>query len=353
MNPSSFIKDIGRSFFVSCFLPAVFFISLGLLLLQDFLPKTIIKRIISSPYLFGGDWLISVIIIVWLSFALYSILPWTLNLYEGNLFPKFVQKRMISSLRKHWYIPKSPNIQKIINLKNQLEKSLSDCERQDCAKEFGCCRQAAINEYLNLEPYCPIEPNEPEFLLPTRLGNLLRSCMYYPMKRYNMNGDLLWPRLVNILPRDFLDAKDDNESRLIFMLNSSLLAYALSTFSLIGGLVGTPCLASNTTQYCSNVYIVQAFNTISPIGFILIGVLFGFLGYFFYTLAVSAGQNFSLSVRAGFDLYRFDLLRSLNLEIPKSIEEEKATWTVINELIRAGDDLGLKPLEIFYQEPSK
>lgn len=350
MNPSSFVKDIGRSFFVSSFLPAALFVSVGILILQDFFPKQAIDRIVSSPYIFGSEWLISILLIAWVSFGLYSILPWTLKFYEGYYFPKPIQSAMILAMSKFWHAPKSTNITKIRKLKDDIRNNPSLDERDKCLDEFGNCRPNAVEEYLNLEPYCPVEP---ELLLPTRLGNLLRSSMYYPKRRYNIDGYLLWPRLKSILPREFLEEKDDSEARLIFMLNSSLLAYLLSVLSMLGGLLGVTCPHLRSWNYCLTEYYKQAYSTILPVSFLVIGIIFGISGYFLYSLAVSAGETFSSYVRTGFDLYRFDLLRKLNFEIPGNIEKERKLWDKVNELFIAGDDLGLSPLKIVYKDQNE
>jgi len=253
---------------------------------------------------------------------------------------------MIFFIREYWHAAKSRHIQQIQSLKNDLRSGLSQEKRDECLDKFGNCRPNALEEFINLEPFYPIEP---DLLLPTRLGNLLRSCMYYPQRRYSIDGNLLWPRLKSILPKEFLEEKDDSEARLIFMLNSSLLAYLIAVPSIMGGLFGAICPHFRSWNYCSTAYYKQAYSTILPINFLIIGILFGVFGYLLYHLAVSAGETFSSYVRTGFDLYRFDLLKKLNFEIPATIEKERVIWNKVNELFTAGDDLGLSPLKIEYK----
>jgi hypothetical protein len=173
--------------------------------------------------------------------------------------------------------------------------------------------------------------------------------MHYPKRRYNIDGNLLWPRLKSILPKEFLQEKDDSEARLIFMLNSSLLAYGISGLSMLGGLFGVTCIKYSELSFCSSEFTKHAFSTISPIGYVVISALFALLGYYLYLLAVSAGETFTLYVRTSFDLYRFSLLKKLNLELPNDIEKEKIVWEKVNELLMAGDDLGISPLIIKYE----
>jgi hypothetical protein len=158
---------------------------------------------------------------------------------------------------------------------------------------------------------------------------------------------------MSILPKEFVEAKDDSEARLIFMLNSSLLSYLISGLSIIGGMFGLPCSFSHNHSYCSSEFVLRAFGTVSPLGYLIIGMIFGLFGYFLYLLAVSAGQTFCSYVRAGFDLYRFDLLKKFNLNIPKTIENERDLWSKVNELLTAGDDLGIVPQKIKYATNKK
>ena len=184
-------------------------------------------------------------------------------------------------------------------------------------------RAQAWAEYVNLEFRFPIDE---KFLLPTRFGNLMRSCLIYPQYRYNINGDVVWPRLVNVLPKEFVGEKDDAEAQLIFLLNSSLLSYVIGLIAIIIGIAFKPV----NHQY------------------LIIGTLFLFFGYFIYRLTLSAGETFILYVRAAFDLYRFELLKQLRIDLPKSRKEEQDIWGKISELLAVGDDLGLAPISVEY-----
>ena len=61
-------------------------------------------------------------------------------------------------------------------------------------------------------------------ILPTRLGNVIRSFEGYPNARYGIDGIVLWPRIVPKLPKEFADSLDGAKSSFDFMLNCSVLS---------------------------------------------------------------------------------------------------------------------------------
>jgi hypothetical protein len=315
MNTSSFVKDIGRSFFVSSFLPAALFVSAGIIAFRDFVPSYLVNRLNENNSIFGSDWFISIILIAWTSFFLYSVLPWTRE-----------------------------NLDHLFDIKQTLQQASNNLLSQELYDDYADCWIEARGEYVNLELVCPIDEKQ---MLPTRLGNLLRSCSNYPNYRYGLDGDIIWPRLLKVLPIKFQEDKDDDEAKLIFMLNSSLLSFFFGVISLLASLIGL-FLKSFLKYELYGLYenFAPGYFHVSPSGYLIIGFLFIMLGYFTYRLAVEAGENFAISVRNSYDLYRFKLLKQLNLSIPQNLEQERKIWPKVSEFLATGDMLGLKPLKI-------
>jgi hypothetical protein len=62
-------------------------------------------------------------------------------------------------------------------------------------------------------------------------------------------------------------------------------------------------------------------------------LLFILLGTLAPLRATSAAREWGDLVKSAFDVYRFNLLESLGIELPKSRQEEKALWTKYSQAI--------------------
>src|SRR5665213_2035688 len=67
-------------------------------------------------------------------------------------------------------------------------------------------------------------PVKESSILPTRLGNVIRAFEGYPNARYGIDAIVLWPRLVQKLPKEFTESLDAAKSSFDFMLNGSVLS---------------------------------------------------------------------------------------------------------------------------------
>ena len=58
MNDSNFLKEIGRSYIVSAFLPAAIFVLLGYFLFSGFVPADLIAQNTNDPLFTNYQWII-------------------------------------------------------------------------------------------------------------------------------------------------------------------------------------------------------------------------------------------------------------------------------------------------------
>jgi hypothetical protein len=170
-----------------------------------------------------------------------------------------------------------------------------------------------------------ISANYPErrsLILPTRLGNVIRSFEYYPSREYGIDSIALWPRMVAVIPKEYALVMDDAKTTFDFMMNCSALSFLLAASMLIVSLIYPARLASRT----SFLY-----------GLIEIAV-FTASSYFFYRLSINRVGAWGSLVRGSFDLYRWDLLKKLGYEQkPDSRVEERKLWGDISRQIVYGD----------------
>jgi hypothetical protein len=165
-------------------------------------------------------------------------------------------------------------------------------------------------------------PHYPYLVLPTRLGNVIRSFESYPLGRYNMDSIALWPRLRAKIDKEYATALDDAKTPLDFIINISVLSAILALSILIFGLLYPIPLASRQAGIWWGLEIL----------------FFMFMSYCAYLLAIIQTVEWGSMFNAAFDLYRWDLLKQLGYKrVPGSMDEERALWGDIRRQIIYGD----------------
>lgn len=216
-------------------------------------------------------------------------------------------------------------------------------------------RDIALTEIENVEGFSPIDE---ENLLPTRLGNVLRASECYADERYQLNSLVMFPKLLHVLPQRFLNELEDKNNRFIFLLHSSFLAYIIGVVAFFIGLLNKlffPFCSSTlglhwiVQRFCDAGAISKGFTVLSNTEYMIVGFLFIIVGYIIYRVGVTAAREFALHIRAGFDLYRFDLLRQLNHRLPTTLNDERQIWKLLSEYFVAGNRLRFAEVRIQYQ----
>jgi hypothetical protein len=202
-----------------------------------------------------------------------------LRFYEG--YWNFPLLRLLGNNRKSWYQAR---------LKD-LEKDLQ-------------------NNYGTIYLYYPL-PTQPKEVMPTRLGNILKNAELYSYDRYGINAVLMWTRLYNLFPERFLETIAEAKGSLDFMLVVSALS---SIFALFSG-----------------VYLL----IVKASGLLFLTCFWGglFLAWLTYQSALGSALLYAQQIKAGFDLYRHELLKQVRLELPNTPSEEPKLWNKISELL--------------------
>jgi hypothetical protein len=152
-------------------------------------------------------------------------------------------------------------------------------------------------------------------VLPTRLGNVLRSAELYPADRYGADFNLLWTRLGHLCPDSFLENMDQFQAALDF------LVVAVTGFGLLA--VATSVTAAVTGH---------------GVWLFLVCLVGGFaLAHVAYLSAVEAAKDLGEAMRTSFDLYRNELLIRLRWPLPRNAADERDTWTDVGDFIRGAE----------------
>ena len=344
MNDSNFLKEIGRSYIVSSLLPSALFISLASILFRGFIPRAFILGITEQTILFGKEWVLGLIFLFWVAFYLFSSVDWTVKFFEGYYLPASIKESLETLFRFFHFESASPSYREVARLLEKKERTKQ--EDRNIADKRG----KALEELQGLELISPIDA---KYLLPTRLGNVLRASEIYAFERYCIEGITIWPRLFNVLPSPFTKNLEEKNNHLLFLLNSSLLVYVNAAFCLIAGVSGLVYQAVSgsslgTIPPDQQTFFVRGFSLIMPIEYVFLSVLFIGFGYALYTVAVNAAIDYALFIRSGFDLYRMDLLKQLRQPLPANLSEEKQTWLTLTEYFISANRLGALEINFPY-----
>jgi len=280
---------------------------------------------------------------LWVAFYLFSANDITVRLFEGYLFPKRLRIALIERQQKGWdkrnftKLRKWRRINKSINERIDRGEEISENELARNAKYF----LEAHEELAEIEIRSPMSADD---LMPTRLGNVLRASEMYAYERYAIEEITIWPRLVSVLPGSIIRHIEEKNNHFMFLINSSFMVFVNAFFSFVFGFIGLPIIlfpnfVRSLVGDTSKIFYI-GYDFINPLGYLLISVLLSGFGYILYRIAVNVAEDFGMYVRASFDLYRVNLIRQLNWQPPKTLEEERELWRDITRFIIAAERLG-------------
>jgi hypothetical protein len=220
--------------------------------------------------------------VTFFSFVLDSQLTAILRLYEG--YWDFPLGRYLHALGKGWHVTRLEKLQAALSENPGLYEAI----------------------YLGY----PL-PTQADKVMPTRLGNILKSAELYPMDRYKIDAVLIWPRLYHLCPESFIQTVIEARSATDFML----------VISLLGGLFA--CLAG---AY----WLIVGAAWWRFLGCFWVGMYVAWLAY---RGALGNALGYAEQIKAAFDLYRHEVLKKLSLPVPDIIEEERRLWSELCQFL--------------------
>jgi hypothetical protein len=154
-------------------------------------------------------------------------------------------------------------------------------------------------------------PTQPNQVMPTRLGNILKNAELYPIDRYQIDAVLFWPRLYNVLPKHFIQTITEARSALDFMLVISSLGGA---FALLAGV----CLLITGAPWW--LFLVCFWGGLA-------------VAWLAYQSALGSAVLYAQQIKAAFDLYRNELLKQMHLPLPATPDKEEIRWHEIGQFL--------------------
>ena len=284
--------------------PAAVFVLFALFAVVPLLPPDLS---LAAPAVFGSEWNVLAVTFVTLLIAgvLFNLETPLVRMYEGYPWEH--------TLLGRWRAGRHRRAMEELQARSAVLFELVSDKGTHRRTDLNDLRSTA-NRRLRAE-----FPENPEWVLPTRLGNVLRASERYPSREYGINAIQLWPRLVAVIPEGYAVVLADARTTLIFLVNLSFLTAVLAAAVLAAGLAWLPP---------------------AP----LLRVVLPFAGFaglsaWLYAGSVGAAAAWGQYVRGAFDLYRWELLKALGFEQkPRTRDEERALWSNIWTQMVFGDD---------------
>ena len=138
-------------------------------------------------------------------------------------------------------------------------------------------------------------------MMPTRFGNILAAAAEHPRLAYLMDGLVWWPRLAQVAPAAFSDALGSAQAATMALLNPGIVfgLWGVGAAAVLGPAGGDWRAAA---------------------GCLAAGLV---LGHLCYRAALGQAQEVGTLLRVGFDLYRHDILRQMDLAVPAAPDDER------------------------------
>jgi hypothetical protein len=287
-------KLFDRNFAVGFFLPVAVLIALsGLILSQYCFGPDIntflnINIIVGTTVLGVASWIGGIVLLA-INRDLYRIM-------EG--YGTYNPLQALTWLEKWRY-------KRFVDQIEKLDEEYRICIEKK--KEFPV--ESRLRRNLLLRRLAEEFPDKEEYILPTPFGNVLRSFEVYPRVMYGLDSIDAWGRLLSVIPKDYLALMDAAKAQVDFWVNLGL-AFIILLIQ----------------------YEVLAIATDTPLNIWVIVLLIG-AGTIAPIRATSSAKEWGDFVKSAFDVYRFDLLDTLGVDMPKNREEEKELWGKYSQAI--------------------
>lgn len=307
-------RDLGKSFFFSGLLPALIFVFLNAFFIMppSDSPGLIIKAI-KDNYLE-----VFLIAIIALAVMLLVLNLTVIKFYEGSykiskFLLRFFHKRNLS---RHEKLYKTLQVYKeeYVNTNDDVKKnSLAHAIEQEWTKVLP-----AQNKF-----FIPMDKRR---VLPTRLGNIFAIIEEYPSIRYGMDGMVFWPRLIPVIPKEYSAMIASEKIGFDFLLNLSLLS----------GILGLETFVKFLSNLRLETFIISLDN-FREFKLLFLSIMFTTLFYLFYRISLTTILSMGNLVKSCYDLFRHDVLKRMNINIPDNIEEERLLWYRLSNYFASGE----------------
>lgn len=158
-------------------------------------------------------------------------------------------------------------------------------------------------EFVQLDARLATFPLDPRRMMPTRLGNILRSAEDYAHVRYGLSTSICWPRLWLSLPEEAQETVSHARQKLNTAVHLFTWGLLFLTWTVFAWWAVAVSLATMLIAYMT---------------------------------ALQGAAIYGELLRSTFDLYRFDLYEQVKFPLPKTVGSEVTAGRQLSEYLFRG-----------------
>lgn len=223
---------------------------------------------------------------------------------SANLIQRMSSYSVLRLLEGYWpQILVWLNNWKTKNWSISFQNDLKDWGKLQNKVSNGTATRSEIRHAASLDRKLHYVPSDPNDYMPTELGNILRMAETAPRHVYGLDAIVCWPHLWSLIPDSARDSINNIRQQLD--QTSELWLWGIVFFSW-----------TYFTWWA-----------------IPIGLLWAWIAY---RLALKVVRNYADLITASFDIYRWELYKSLHLEMPQNTNKEKEYGEKITEYLWRG-----------------
>lgn len=340
-------EQMGSHFLVAGFVPALGFVTLAMFAFNPIMPEAVSRRLGGTFNPLGQTGLIMLILTVILGYMLVVLNNFLIKVCEGYILLEHFPGLRKRELKK----------ERILKAKiNRLGKALNCYRQKDKMDHPKAQKLLSAIDSLQIR-HQQLYPAVRSEIMPTAFGNILKAAEYYSMENYYIDSVIYWPRLINVISPAYGNKIQDSRNQLSFVVNCGFLAVLFSVCSLMAS-VYQCLLCSLSAQgraapfYFIEISLEQTIYEQRALIYACIGIMaILFAGIFFRASMVSVSE-FGGMIRSAYDLFRFDLLESLHMELPVDSWDERDMWKNIGNIASRGYRWEEEPDPLTYKHPS-
>ena len=207
-------------------------------------------------------------------------------------------------LEGYWFWPLNYLGQGIIALRTRsFQKNYNELRRLKNLESEGELDAKQRERITQLDIWAHWNPSKENDLLPTNLGNILRSRERSPERKFGLDAVVSWPRLWPLLPSNVRDDLTNSRASLDYLVE---------------------------LWFWGLLFLLWASWTPWVIPVSLLWMIIA------YTMALQAAMTYGDLLEAAFDLYRLALYDAIKWPRPANLEEEKVAGKQLTEFLWRG-----------------
>jgi hypothetical protein len=315
---SAISGHLTRSLVLGTLLPVIMFVVAAVTLFSPMVPTR--PPLLTPLYTLEKEWAPWAVVLTTLAITglLYNLNTPLIRLYEGYVWKDTMLGRWRTRRYRMRVATAEQTKRRLILMRRALTEKSSPDTRRGLQAELDLVARQLSTQFPGSD-----------LVLPTRLGNVIRSFEEYPRQQYGISAISLWPRMTAAINKDYAAMIGDAKSTMDFAVNSSFLCTLLA-----GGLLASMFFRRHEMLAAPSLII----------GSLLTVAAFVLLAYSLYLAAIARATEWGIYVKGAFDLYRRDLLKALGYEQqPLTIREERELWQKVSRQIIFGDPVDGEP----------